>query len=311
MTTSLDSVIRTYDIPTGRLIDAFRTPSICTSLTFSPTGDFLASAHVDSVGVHLWANRAQFTDVPLRAIDENDDLTELALPSVQGTDDSALGDLQEIGAPEFADTYHTPDQLDESLMTLSLMPRTKWQMLLNLETIRLRNKPKEPPKAPEKAPFFLPTVSGLETRFDLSAAEPNGVDIPKSQRAVPSAFLESDFTRRLAAESAEGDYAEFFDYLKGLTPSSADLEIRSLVSLDHLELFLRALVARLRSNRDYEAIQAFMSVFLTVHGDVLMANEELREPIEELRQAQKKETERLTELVSYSLGTLAFLRSSG
>lgn len=52
--TSLDSIVRTYDIPTGRLVDAFRTASIATSLTFSPTGDFLATAHVDSLGVHLW-----------------------------------------------------------------------------------------------------------------------------------------------------------------------------------------------------------------------------------------------------------------
>jgi U3 small nucleolar RNA-associated protein 21 len=52
--TSLDSTIRTFDIPTGRLVDAFRTSSIATSLTFSPIGDFLATAHVDSLGVHLW-----------------------------------------------------------------------------------------------------------------------------------------------------------------------------------------------------------------------------------------------------------------
>jgi U3 small nucleolar RNA-associated protein 21 len=52
--TSLDSIIRTFDIPTGRLVDAFRTPSIATSLSFSPTGEFLATSHVDSLGVHLW-----------------------------------------------------------------------------------------------------------------------------------------------------------------------------------------------------------------------------------------------------------------
>jgi U3 small nucleolar RNA-associated protein 21 len=54
MTTSLDSVIRTFDIPSGRLVDAFRTASVATSIAFSPTGDFLATAHVDSVGVYLW-----------------------------------------------------------------------------------------------------------------------------------------------------------------------------------------------------------------------------------------------------------------
>ena len=32
----------------------------------------------------------------------------------------------------------------------------------------MRNKPKEAPKVPKSAPFFLPTVLGLETKFDLS-----------------------------------------------------------------------------------------------------------------------------------------------
>jgi len=30
-----------------------------------------------------------------------------------------------------------------------------------------RNKPKQPPKAPKSAPFFLPTIAGLEPKFDL------------------------------------------------------------------------------------------------------------------------------------------------
>lgn len=54
MTTSQDSVVRTFDVPTGQLVDAFRTRAVATSLTFSPTGDFLATTHVDSVGIYLW-----------------------------------------------------------------------------------------------------------------------------------------------------------------------------------------------------------------------------------------------------------------
>jgi U3 small nucleolar RNA-associated protein 21 len=54
ITTSLDSIIRTFDVPTGQLIDAFRTSSVATSISFSPTNDFLATSHVDSVGVYLW-----------------------------------------------------------------------------------------------------------------------------------------------------------------------------------------------------------------------------------------------------------------
>lgn len=83
VSTSLDSIIRTFDIPTGGLIDAFRTPSIATSIAFSPTNDFLATAHVDSVGVFLWANRAQFAEVTLRTVSEMD-ITEVSMPSMQG-----------------------------------------------------------------------------------------------------------------------------------------------------------------------------------------------------------------------------------
>jgi len=202
---SLDATIRTYDIPTGRLVDAFRTPSIATSLTFSPTGDFLATSHVDSLGVHLWANKAQFSDVALRHIPEDDEVPEIALPTVQGVDDETLEGLEAVGAPEYTDIYTTPDQLADNLLTLSLLPRSRWQTLLNLETIKARNKPKEPPKAPEAAPFFLPTVSGLQPRFDVSAAARDEGD-PMSARLAPSAtFLESEFTRRLAREDEEGD----------------------------------------------------------------------------------------------------------
>lgn len=82
MAASLDSVIRTFDIPTGRLIDAFRTPSVTTSLSFSPTNDFLATSHVDSVGVFLWANRAQYAEVSFQTIAEND-ITDIGLPTMQ------------------------------------------------------------------------------------------------------------------------------------------------------------------------------------------------------------------------------------
>lgn len=36
------------------MIDIFKVDEVVTSLTFSPTGDFLATSHVDSVGIFLW-----------------------------------------------------------------------------------------------------------------------------------------------------------------------------------------------------------------------------------------------------------------
>ncbi|GAA5983757.1 hypothetical protein JCM10908_005912 [Rhodotorula pacifica] len=315
ITTSQDSVVRTFDVPTGQLVDAFRTRAVATSITFSPTGDFLASTHVDSVGIYLWANRAQFSDVSLLAFVEEDGLEDVALPTVQGIDADAS--LAAISAPrrwEDIQPYTTPDQLSDSLLTLSLMPRSRWQTLLNLETIKARNKPKEAPKAPERAPFFLPTLPGVDNRFDfgVSAATDGSKegDAPSKRKLDYSAgaSVETDFVRRLLAEDKDGHYQSFFGYLKALSPSNVDLEVRSLASIQHLEAFLHAILARLRSHRDFEACQTFLALFLRIHADLLIANVETRSALEAVAAQQKKEADRLIDLTHYNLGTLAFLR---
>jgi U3 small nucleolar RNA-associated protein 21 len=99
-----------------------------------------------------------------------------------------------------------------------------------------------------------------------------------------------------------------FHYAKTLSPPAVDLEIRTLASLEHLRLFLHALTRRLRSKRDFEAVQTFTSVFMRAHGDVLVSNEELRPALEALRVTQREESARVLELITSSLGTLSFIR---
>ena len=101
---------------------------------------------------------------------------------------------------------------------------------------------------------------------------------------------------------------EFFDYTKTLTPAAVDLEIRSLVTIENLRTFMVALTQRLRSRRDFEAVQTYQSVFLKTHGEVLVENAELLETMEELLSVQKAESERVLDLVTSSLGTLDFVR---
>jgi U3 small nucleolar RNA-associated protein 21 len=48
-----------------------------------------------------------------------------------------MEEVEQIGAPEPVDIFVTPEQLSEGLLTLSLMPRSRWQTLLNLDTIRV------------------------------------------------------------------------------------------------------------------------------------------------------------------------------
>ena len=103
---------------------------------------------------------------------------------------------------------------------------------------------------------------------------------------------------------------EFFNYAKTLSPAAMDLELRSLTTLDAMQMFIGALTRRLRSHRDFEAVQTFMNVFLRMHGDVLAANSELQTDLETLADTQRKESERLLELLASSLGTLSFVRDT-
>nr|GAT60083.1 predicted protein [Mycena chlorophos] len=311
--TALDSVIRTFDVPTGRLIDAFRTSSVATSVSFSPTNDFLATAHVDSVGVYLWANRAQYADFSFQSVSD-DDILDAKLPSVQGTaEDEALEALSALTVTETPDDpFSTPSQLDGDLVTLTLLPRSRWQTLLNLEVIQQRNKPKEAPKAPEKAPFFLPTVQGVEPRFAVPEKKKVDSETRKETRRLQKAAggTQSVFYEKMEACDPSGDFEDLFSFAKTLSPAAIDLEIRSLVALDSLKLFVVALTRRLASRRDFEAVQAFQNVFLRLHSEVIVENPELQEVLVGLQEMQRRESERVLGLIASSLGTLSFVRET-
>ncbi|KAJ1845509.1 rRNA-processing protein utp21, partial [Coemansia sp. RSA 2708] len=182
VTASLDSTVRTWDLPTGYMVDWFRVESVAVSVAFSPTGDFLATAHMDSVGIFLWANRTQFVDVSLRQISPDAaDASGVAGAALVPLPTSAglAADDGEPGAEPGADSeagaaYLAPEQLTDNMVTLSTQPRSKWQALLSLSTIKKRNQPEKAPRAPEQAPFFLPSVAGVEQRFALD--EPSGAE---------------------------------------------------------------------------------------------------------------------------------------
>ncbi|QRW15106.1 U3 small nucleolar RNA-associated protein 21 [Ceratobasidium sp. AG-Ba] len=309
---SLDTTIRTFDIPTGRLIDAFKTPSIATSVALSPSGDFLATAHVDSVGIFLWTNKAQYSDVSLQSLTEGDANT-VALPGMQGEGESEELDLGELADLSLANdakrSIGNTEQLEGELITLTVLPRSKWQTLLNLEVIQARNKPIEPPKAPEKAPFFLPSVAGVEHKFDTGAELVKKQSDKESHRKQNAAVqIETELQRHLRTESKDEFYDAFFAQAQSMSPAALDLEIRSLTSLEDLSLFIHALTQRLRSHRDFEAVQAYLAVFLRLHGDLLTENVELMEKVEVLVVVHKQETARITELVDAGLGKLGFVR---
>ncbi|KAG0225327.1 Utp21 specific WD40 associated putative domain-containing protein [Mortierella sp. GBAus27b] len=299
VSSSLDATIRTWDLPTGYMVDIFKCESIATSLTFSPTGDYLATAHVDNVGIFLWANRMQFTTVSLRSISEEDAIrvalpTSTTLEEENGEAENIYTTNEEVLALE--PTIETPEQLTEQMITLSLLPKSKWQNLLSLDVIKARNKPKEAPKAPEKAPFFLGTLPGVEPKFvatqqDEERAHLTDTKVIRMNKLQPETVFmtllkrghATSVTRRVEVEGLknaptmviERDYSDFFDHIKSLNPSAVDFELRSM-SLDHdlaeLRYFLEAIEYLLKTKRDFELAEAYLNLFLKIHGDVLVSN---------------------------------------
>lgn len=327
---SSDSVVRVWDLPTGHLIDAIRTRSQCTALAFSNTGEYLAMAQEDTVGVHVWTNRTLFTHVPTRQISDAD-IVEIDAPAASGEGgESAVNaaleeDGEEVSEGEADETAApTIDQLSEAMTTLSLVPRPRWQTLLNLDLIRERNRPKEPPKPPERAPFFLPSLQNGASGTPATASSTalttnnNGTPNPSSSslsRLSKNALARTDdpFTALLATASQTLSYEPLITHLKTLSPAAADLAIRSLdpaPPYTELVTFVAALTDRLRRRRDYELVQAWMAVFLRLHGDVVGADEGLVGAVREWRDVEGRERERLGELVGFCGGVLGWVRGA-
>lgn len=161
---SQDSIIRVWDLPTSHLIDAFGLETPCTALAFSGTGEYLAASNEGQLGVNIWTNRAVFKHVPTRQISEKE-IGQVSGPTAsgeggQGVVEAAFEESGQEGGDEDGVAAPNLDQLSADMMTLSLVPKSRWQTLLHLDLIKRRNKPTEAPKAPEKAPFFLPSLNG-------------------------------------------------------------------------------------------------------------------------------------------------------
>jgi U3 small nucleolar RNA-associated protein 21 len=191
---SKDCVVRVWDLPTGHLIDAIRMKTQCTALAFSGTGEFLATTCECEVGVNIWNNKSLFTHVPTRHISENE-IAEISGPTVSGEGGQGLIDgafEDEVDEADESAPAPSIDQLSADMMTLSMVPKSRWQTLLHLDAIKERNKPKEAPKLPEKAPFFLPS---LDNPLPTATIE----ETPKDSIAERSRIMKMD---RLASEGA-------------------------------------------------------------------------------------------------------------
>eukprot|EP00043_Microstomoeca_roanoka_P019431 m.218630 g.218630 ORF g.218630 m.218630 type:complete len:933 (-) comp16994_c1_seq1:59-2857(-) len=312
LTASMDLTVRVWDVPSGRMLSWFATAQAVTSLDMSPNGDFLATTHVDQLGVFLWANRSLFGDVAYKILDSKE-IQESQAPLISLPVSGKLSAKEEEGAHDYlkafevteqdvtatsgeASHFKSPDQISKDLITLSSLATSRWVNLSKLDLIRQRNKPIEAPKAPERAPFFLQTTEARNPQFKpmfdpLEQTESKSKLLSFSQLGVLS-----QFQRLLLQCDENGDFAPFLEMIGGMGISAIDAELRSLSGDDggkQFEAMLHFFQSLLTSKQNYELCQAYLHLFLTVHTAELGQFPRL-EPL--IAAVQKQHREAWTEL---------------
>ncbi|KAK2818486.1 hypothetical protein Q5P01_024047 [Channa striata] len=263
ITAAMDCTIRTWDLPTGCLVDCFLVAMAPVSLSMSPTGDFLATAHVDSLGIYLWTNKSLCGPVGLRPLPADYQPSVETLPGV-----TVDVHEHEMKSEEADDTYKSAQQLGAELVTLSLLPESRWKSLLYLDEIKRRNKPVAPPVTSVAAPFFLPTTPGLTPRFASSTT--NEQEAQSKVLRWGSLFQNSEFSSALLSALESGSFEHPLHLLKDCGPAALSIEFTSLTSEGgganaHLLAFIHMIDSMLSTGRDFDLAHAYLALFLKLH----------------------------------------------
>ncbi|XP_077238613.1 transducin family protein / WD-40 repeat family protein [Tasmannia lanceolata] len=335
LSSSMDGSLRIWDIILARQIDAIHVDVSITALSLSPNMDILATSHVDQNGVYLWVNQAMFSgssNVDLYA--SGKEVFGVKMPTISSKEGSELEDEESHrpmghqlqtednnSAPYFS--HQIPD-----LVTLSLLPKSQWQSLVNLDIIKVRNKPIEPPKKPEKAPFFLPSIPSLSGEIlfkpsDITTGEEKDTknELGHNKR-MPD--LSSQFLQLLQSSAKTNNFSTFTDYLKGLSPSTLDMELRMLQIIDDedlqepegrlelcsIEMLLDYFILEVSCRNNFEFIQAVVRLFLKIHGETIRRQSTLQSKAKKLLEIQSSVWQRIDKMFQSSRCMVTFLSNS-
>jgi len=138
-------VTRVYDMLKARMVDSFKMPIPCRSLSFSPNHEFLASSHDGMEGVYLWSNKTLFKSVSLKPLEEDFIPQVISFPTVckdavemNESEDEVEASSKRNQENEGMDyEYSSPEQISQQLITLSLTPSSSWKNLFHLDLIKV------------------------------------------------------------------------------------------------------------------------------------------------------------------------------
>jgi U3 small nucleolar RNA-associated protein 21 len=303
---SSDCSVRVFDVPTSSLIDWFQFDRPVTSMSMSPNADFLAITCAGSLAVTLLSNNCHFNNVFLGSTPSA--AVSLALPS--SAPQMSVSESQSK-VPEFSlDVGETTSlvfrPLCADIITMSTVPRAVWKIIPIVDLIKERNKPIQPVQKAPETPFFLPTLSGINPVFVPSATS-QGDDVALTSHVFNSRDL--SIQTQFQSKLNESDFAGALHALSIMNPSAVDMEIRNLSRSNEMlefKLFVQMICSQLRLKTNFELVQAYLALFLKVHGDILCQDVELHRLLGELSQFLEETWDSLSDRNMY----VAFMLSS-
>jgi U3 small nucleolar RNA-associated protein 21 len=287
----------------------------------------------------------EVTQAPLAGVtdvDEPEDEGSEAMESSDGTEiDAELSGAASLGSSPLAPA--SAEQIQEGCITTSRAPRSKWNALVHIEAVKERNKPQQPLVDPEPAPFILPPEAAAKPgpashsrvkRGDAASHEIPFVadEAPKRQRldtdpgGAPQhdARAQKTLLRTFAEASEHGDdegTTRALDALEHASPSAIDAEL-SLLGLavapsgalleEEDERLLHGALSVCKDATErglrFEAVQAFLSALLRVHGQAMRHSAKLRARANELSHSLSAQWERLDASLHSARCMVGFLR---
>lgn len=92
-------------------------------------------------------------------------------------------------------------------------------------------------------------------------------------------------------EDLDERFGELMEDLKSKGPSAIEVEITSLSplgggSLELMNKFLKLVLCTLKSRKNFEAVQAYLGLFLKLHSDIIIDSPDMIETIAEIQSEQ-------------------------
>jgi len=135
LTSSMDRTVRVFDLPSSTLIDWFRFSAPVTSMSMTPTDEFLVTTHSGKLGIFVWVNKCHFSSflqkAPLKPLEIDpidDDEEESSESSVDSSSEEEEEDMDNnFGLVEIEQVH----MQNKDLVMLSGCPQSSWKNLLH------------------------------------------------------------------------------------------------------------------------------------------------------------------------------------